>query len=121
MRDHPDAVRGLVRAINRGVVDTVQDIDAAIDAVVRRNPSIDRAANRARLAGTLALEMAHADGAIHGIGAADPARLAQTTALMHRAKGLKHPPTPERLFDARFLPPLAERVRSLAEARDPAT
>lgn len=116
LRDHPGAVRGLVRAINRGVADTVRDIDAAIDAVVRRNPSIDRTANRARLAGTLALEMAHPDGAIHGIGPADPARLAQTTALMHLAKALKNPPPPERLFDGRFLPPLAERVRSLGVA-----
>ena len=106
-----------MRAINRGVVDTVADIEAAIDAVVRRNPAIDRAANKARLAGTLALEMAHADGATQGIGAADPARLAQTTELMRRAKGLALPPSPERLFDASFLPPLEERVRSLAEAK----
>jgi len=113
-RDHPEAVRGLVRAINRGVVDTVHDIEAAIDAVVRRNPAIDRAANRARLAGTLALEMAHPDGATQGIGFADPARLAVTTALMAQSKGLALPPAPERLFDASFLPPLQERVRSLS-------
>ena len=115
-REHPGAVNGLVRAINRGLVDTVADIEAAIDAVVRRNPIIDRAANKARLVGTLALEMAHADGATQGIGAADPARLAQTTELMRRAKGLALAPSPERLFDASFLPPLEERVRSLAEA-----
>jgi NitT/TauT family transport system substrate-binding protein len=114
-REHPDAVRGLVRAINRGVVDTVNDLEAAIDAVVRRNPVIDRAANHARLAGTLALEMAHADGATQGIGFADPVRLARTTELMRRAKGLARPPAPERLFDASFLPPLDMRVRSLAE------
>lgn len=112
-RDHPQAVRGLVRAINRGVADAVQDLDAAIEAVARRNPGIDRAANRARLAGTLALEMAHPDGAVQGIGPADPARLAQTTALMQGAKGLRNPPSPQRLFDGSFLPPLAERVRSL--------
>jgi NitT/TauT family transport system substrate-binding protein len=113
-RDHPGVVAGLVRAVNRGVADTVADIDAAIDAVAQRNPAIDRVANRARLAGTLALEMAHTEGATLGIGAADPARLAQTISLMHKAKRLAHATAPERLFDARFLPPVEQRVRSLA-------
>lgn len=115
-REHPAAVAGLVRAVNRGLIDTIADVDAAIEAVARRNPAIDRAANRSRLAGTLALEMAHAEGARIGVGAVDEARLAQTIALMHRAKRLYRPPTVARLFDAAFLPPLAERVRSLAEA-----
>lgn len=113
-RDHPAAVAGLVRAVNRGVADTVADIEAAVDAVVRRNPAIDRAANRARLAGTLALEMAHEEGARLGIGAVDMERLAQTTELMGRAKRLARPPLPDQLFDSAFLPPIEERVRSLA-------
>lgn len=116
LRDEPSVVAGLVRAVNRGVADTVADIEAAVDAVVRRNPAIDRAANRARLAGTLALEMAHAEGATLGIGAVDMARLAQTLDLMARSKQLAQPPRPERLFDSRFLPPVAQRVRSLAAA-----
>lgn len=113
-RDHPGVVAGLVRAVNRGVADTVADVDAAIEAVALRNPAIDRVANRARLAGTLALEMAHSEGATLGIGAADPARLVQTISLMHKAKRLAHAPAPERLFDGRFLPPVEQRVRSLA-------
>jgi len=113
-RDHPQAVAGLVRAVNRGVADTVADIDAAIDAVARRNPAIDRAANRARLAGTLALEMGDAEGAVLGIGALDPLRLERTVALMARAKQLARPPAAARLFDPSFLPPLDQRVRSLS-------
>ncbi|MDM0014816.1 ABC transporter substrate-binding protein [Variovorax sp. J22P168] len=114
LRDHPSVVAGLVRAVNRGVVDTVADIDAAMDAVVRRNPSIDRVANRERLAGTLAVEMAHREGGMLGIGAVDMARIRQTIELMGRTKQLVHPPRAERLFDSRFLPPLTQRVRSLA-------
>ena len=116
LRDEPSVVAGLVRAVNRGVADTVADIEAAVDAVVRRNPAIDRAANRERLAGTLALEMAHAEGAALGIGAVDMARLAQTVDLMARSKQLAQPPRPERLFDGRFLPAVSLRVRSLAAA-----
>lgn len=111
---HPQAVAGLVRAVHRGLVDTVADLDAAIDAVARRNPALDRAANRSRLAGTLALEMAHPEGARLGIGAVNPERIAATVALMVQAKALPGLPAPDRLFDDRYLPPLDQRVRTLS-------
>ncbi|GGF79866.1 hypothetical protein GCM10007301_44970 [Azorhizobium oxalatiphilum] len=113
-QQHPEAVRGLVRAINRGLADVVADIDAATDAVVRRNPAIDRAANRARLAGTLALEMAHPESAGPGMGAADAGRLKEAIAIIAAAKGLAQPPTVDQIFDAGFLPPEGERIRTLA-------
>lgn len=116
LQTQPQAVAGLVRAVNRGLQDTVADIDAAIDAVARRNPALDRAANRARLAGTLQLEMGHPEGATLGIGAVDPARLRTTVALMARSKALARLPAAEQLFDASFLPPVGERVHSLARA-----
>jgi len=114
LHDHPEVVRGLVAAVNRGVVETVADVDAAIDAVARRDPKIDRAATRARLLGTLAVEMADPEGARIGIGAIDPARLATTIELMGRAKRLPSVPSVDQLFCDRFMPPLAERVTSLA-------
>ncbi len=111
LRDEPQVVAGLVRAVNRGVARVLDDIDAAIDAVVRRNPAIDRPANRARLAGTLTLEMAHPDAARHGIGDLDDDRLQRSIALIVKAK--RHPRLPaiDEVFDRRFLPPLAERPR----------
>jgi NitT/TauT family transport system substrate-binding protein len=112
----PNLVAGLVRAVNRGLADTIADIDAAIDAVVRRNPAIDRAANHARLAGTLALEMSHPEGARLGIGDLDDARLARAIALIVAAKHHPRTPTPGELFTRRLLPPLEARVRSLARA-----
>jgi NitT/TauT family transport system substrate-binding protein len=113
--EHPAAVAGLVRAVNRGLADTVADPDAAIAAVARRNPGLDRVANRARLVGTLGLEMAHPEGARIGIGAVNPERLAATAVLMALAKGLPSVPAAARLFDGGFLPPLDARVRTLAE------
>ncbi len=110
----PHIVTGLVRAINRALTDTIADPDAAIDAVMRRDPAIDRAANHARLAGTLALEMSHPEGARLGIGDVDDARLARAIALIVAAKRHPRTPVPGELFTRRFLPPLAQRVRSLA-------
>lgn len=113
-RDYPEAVRGLVRAVNRGVARTVSDIDAAIEAVARRNPAIDRKANRARLAGTLALEMSHPEIATLGLGPIDPVRLAETIDLMTRTKHLVRPPSPAQIFDSSFLPPADQLLRSLS-------
>ncbi len=115
LRTNPQAVGGLVRAVNRGLHDTVADVDAAIESVARRNPALDRNANRARLAGTLKLEMGHPEGATIGIGAIDPARLAEAATLIAGAKSLPSIASPARLFDASFLPPPSDRVRSLAE------
>jgi NitT/TauT family transport system substrate-binding protein len=116
VRDHPAVVAGFVGAVNRGLADTIADPDAAIDAVARRNPAIDRAANRARLIGTLALEMAHPDGGRLGIGDIDDGRLAAAIALIAQVKDLPHTPSPQDIFTRALLPPLERRVLSLARA-----
>lgn len=104
----PDAVRGLVEAVNRGVKDTLADPQAAIDAVVRRNPAIDRPANEARLLGTIALEMGHPETMTLGLGDIDDARLADAVGLICACKGLAET-APAALFERRFLPPLGDR------------
>lgn len=107
---HPGAVAGLCRAVSRGLADCVADIDAAIEAVARRNPALDRAANRARLTGTLSLEMGDA-AAQAGLGDFDDARLTEIARLIAEAKGYAHQPAPAQVFDRRFLPPPADRAR----------
>lgn len=113
--NHPEHVRGLVAAINKGLKAAIADPDAAIEAVARRNPATDRKANRQRLLGTLSLEMAHPDGGRHGIGDADDARLAEVARLIAGAKHLARVPSPAEVFDRSFLPPLADRVTTLAK------
>ncbi len=112
----PHTVAAVLRAFNRGLHDTVVDPQAAIDALAQHQPGINRASNLQRLLGTLALEMGRAEGALLGIGELDDARLAQGIALIVQTKGFAHHPAPSELFDRRFLPPLQERVRSLARA-----
>jgi len=107
---HPEAVGGLCRAVSRGLSDCVADIDAAIEAVARRNPGLDRAANRARLTGTLALEMGDA-AAQAGLGDFEDARLVEIIRLIAEAKGYAHRPAPSEVFDRRFLPTPDLRAR----------
>ena len=110
----PGWVTGLVRAVNRGLADTIADIDAAVDAVGRRVPTFDRLANRERLLGTLAVEMSNAEGARLGIGAVDEDRLARAIDLIVSAKQLPNRPAVGDVFTNRFLPPVSSRVRTLA-------
>jgi NitT/TauT family transport system substrate-binding protein len=112
---HPDAVRGMLTAINLGLKDAIADPDAAIAAVARRNPAVDVKANRARLVGTLALEMADPEGARLGIGDVDDDRLLAGAKVIAKGKALPHVPAVSEIFDRQFLPPLGERVTSLAE------
>lgn len=105
---------GLVRAINHGLADTVASPDAAIDALAATSPGSDRTINRTRLVGTLKSEMAHPEGARLGIGDVDDARLARLIERIVSVKRLPRKPRVEEVFDRSFLPPDAERIRSLA-------
>lgn len=112
-RADPAALRGMVRAFNRALADTEKDPDAAIDALARHAPGADRAVNHARLVGTLKGEMGHPEGARIGIGDMDDARLARLIALIVETKRLPRLPALREVFDRSFLPPEAQRIRSL--------
>lgn len=112
LENHPEAVRGLVSAINRGLKDTIADLDAAIEAVARRDPGINRIANRERLKGTLELEMGHRDGIVGGLGDVDDVRLADIARLIVETKGYPGmPPEPGAIFHREFLPDSENRAR----------
>ncbi len=110
----PQTVQALLRALNRGLVDTVTDPQAAINALAKRNPAMNIASNLRRLLGTLELEMGRAEGAVLGIGDLDDARLAAGIDLIVDTKKYPNRPKPADLFSRAFLPPLADRVRNLA-------
>lgn len=116
----PHTVQALLRALNRGLVDTVADPEAAINALaayahkIPGKPAMNMASNLRRLQGTLELEMGRAEGAVLGIGDLDDARFAAGIELIVETKKYPHRPAPADLFSRAFLPPLADRVRSLA-------
>ena len=120
--DEPDVVRALLSALNRGLVDTVADPEAAIDALAsyckRVGKDFNRASNLQRLVGTLALEMGREEGARLGIGDLDDARLQRGIRLLATNEKLVNQkiarvPRATELFDRSFLPPLNERVQTL--------
>jgi len=116
VREQPDVVRGLVRAVNRGVAAVVADPAAALAATKRRVPAMHEAAERARLEHTLRSDMSHREGARLGIGAIDDARFTRATAALCAAKRLPRVPRLDDVFDRSFAIPANDRVTTLAIA-----
>ncbi len=116
LADRPDDVRAFVRAVNRGLADTVKDLAPAIDSVAARDRTVRKDVDTPRLAGTLAMEMAHPEGARLGIGDVDDGRLARGIALIARSRALPRVPRPDEIFTRACLPPSAERITTLARA-----
>ena len=114
LRERPEDVRAVVQAFNHGLADTVRDLDGAIDAVAKRDSTIRRDVDRARLVGTLRLEMNHPDVARLGVGDVDDLRLQRGITAVLAAKRYPHRPTVRDIFVRDALPPAAERVRLLS-------
>lgn len=114
LAERPDDVTAFVRAVNRGLADTVADLDAAIESVAARDPKVRKDVDRPRLAGTLAMELAHPDGARLGIGDVDDGRLTRGIALIAKSRGLPRVPRADEIFTRACLPPAAERITTLA-------
>jgi NitT/TauT family transport system substrate-binding protein len=108
-REKPDAVKGLVRAINRALKESVANPDAAIALLAKAEPLLNKDIEKRRLTYVYETLMATPEAARLGIGDVDDARLGRSIAIIAESYGLAKPPTTARVFDREFLPPAAER------------
>jgi NitT/TauT family transport system substrate-binding protein len=114
IKDRPEAVLGLVRAINRGMADAIANPDAAIDAIVKREPLINRDIEKRRLIYALRQVVLTPEAGRVGVGDLSDERLSRSISQLSKAFELKREPAPSEIFDRRFLPPLAQRQLKLA-------
>jgi NitT/TauT family transport system substrate-binding protein len=112
-KENPEAVKGLVAAINHGLEDALKDPDAAIAAVVKREPLIKPAVERERLDATLRDEMNHAEIAKLGLGNVDEARLKKSIAILVDANNLPRTPAVSEIYSSAFMPPTSELPKKL--------
>jgi NitT/TauT family transport system substrate-binding protein len=108
-REKPDAVTGLVRAINRALKESVADPDAAIALLAKTEPLISKDIEKRRLTYVYDTLMATPEAAKLGIGDVDDARLGRSIATIAESYGLAKPPSVGQVFDRRFLPAAGER------------
>jgi NitT/TauT family transport system substrate-binding protein len=110
---NPQAVKGLIAAINRGWRDSMADPDAAITALLKRDGLLKRDVERERLEWAVKRLIATAEAAEIGLGAVKPERLERTIELISTAFALPSRPSAAEIFDASFLPPAKDRAVAL--------
>lgn len=113
VKDNPKAVAGFLKAINRALNDSLANPEAAMDAVMKREPLLKRDVEKDRLMATLKQEMNHPEIAKIGIGDVDAARLKRAIAMVVDANGLPRTPSNDEVFDRSFLPPRGDRASKL--------
>jgi NitT/TauT family transport system substrate-binding protein len=107
---HPEAIKGVVRALIKAHQAALKDPAAAIAALKQRDALIDATLELQRL-GMINDQLITTDATrAAGIGTVDPARLARMVATIADAYALKTSPAPEVVYTDRFLPPQAERL-----------
>ena len=110
---NPDAVKGFLRALNRGLKDADADRDAGLDAVLKREPLLNRAIERERLGLMFDYDMSAPEVKEIGVGDVVDARLERNIRIMTEAQNLPRAPAPNEVFNRSFLPPLAERPKQM--------
>ena len=113
IKDKPQVVSGLVRAIHKGLRDTIANPDAAIEALAKREPLINKDLEKRRLMYALKTVVFTPAVATAGVGDINDDRLKRSVAELAAVFELPRQPAPSEVFDRRFLPPLAERKLSL--------
>ncbi|KRG66371.1 hypothetical protein ABB26_00475 [Stenotrophomonas humi] len=116
LREQPEVARGLVRAVNRGVMETLCEPKAAIDLLVARDPKQDAGVELGRLMDTVE-DMGGAEWIVkHGVGDIDPERMRAGIQLTHAQRKLSRLPSLDEVFDAALLPDIGERTPCAQEA-----
>lgn len=109
LKDKPQVVSGLVRAVHKGVRDAVADPDAAIESLAKREPLINKDLEKRRLLYALRTVVLTPEAAEVGVGDLRDDRLKRSMTQLGKAFELARLPAPAEVFDRRFLPPLSER------------
>ncbi|MES2537059.1 MAG: ABC transporter substrate-binding protein [Pseudomonadota bacterium] len=116
-KDNPAAVKGLLKAINRAIHDTLANPDAAIDTVMKRESLGKRDVEKERLLATLKEEMSSAEITTIGLGDVLDSRLDRTIQVVVEANALARKPARDEVFSRAFLPPRADRPSKLTVAK----
>jgi len=110
LQRHPEAARGFVRAFIRGLRDSINDPDAAIAAIKRRDPLLNEAVEKERLLLALRSNVLTPEVARDGFGGVRPERLARAIDAVVDAFNLPGKPKWWEVFTDRYLPPKRDRL-----------
>ena len=110
MRFAPKAVSGFLRATIRGIQDTIRDPEAAIDALMKRNPIAKRDVELERLKLSLERNVVTPDVRKNGLGGVDFKRLERSIDQIGLTFNYTNKPKAADVFTVRYLPPKEQRL-----------
>lgn len=113
LAENPKAVAGLVRALNRALIEVAADPDAAIALMMKVEPLMNAGVEKARLAYTLKNNFVSAETNEIGMGDVKDERMAKGITLLAETYGLASSPQVADVFDRSALPPKSERMLKL--------
>jgi len=108
-REKPEAVRGLLRAINRALIEVAADPSAGMAELAKVEPLLRPEIEQPRLVYFLEKQMITPETTALGIGDIDDKRMTTAIATVADAYGLARKPELREVFDRSFLPVRAER------------
>ncbi len=107
--ENPKAVQGLIRALNRSFREMLAEPDASIKALNARDALTEYRIEMERLT-MLRPAIVTERTRVTGLGHVDMPTLAKQIDYVNDSVQLKTKPSAEQLFNASFLPPLADRL-----------
>jgi NitT/TauT family transport system substrate-binding protein len=110
LKDHPDAVKGFIRATIKGVQDLARDPNLALEMTLKYESLLNAEIERDRLKMAMACCIITPSVLKEGFGGVDEARLKRGIALITQGYGLPREPTMPEVFDPAFLPPRNDRM-----------
>ncbi|MBK7473684.1 MAG: ABC transporter substrate-binding protein [Betaproteobacteria bacterium] len=110
MKASPKAVAGFVKATLRGIQETIRNPEAAIDAMMKRNPIAKRDVELERLKLSLSKNFVTPDVEKNGLGGVDTARLERSLDQIGLTFQYTNKPKAADIFTAQFLPPKEQRM-----------
>lgn len=110
---HPEAVAGFLRAVNRAINDVIANPEVGLDALMKREPLLDRAMERDVLRSAMTVEMNHPEIQAIGLGDYDDARMERALDIITQVNALPRRPNAGEIFDRAFLPPREQRPSTL--------
>jgi NitT/TauT family transport system substrate-binding protein len=109
-KEKPEAVKGLVRAINKAMKDCLANPDAAIELLAKQEPLLNKDIEKRRLVYVAKTLIATPEAAELGVGDMKDTRMTDAIATIAAAYELPKSPRVEDVFSRAFLPSKAERA-----------
>jgi NitT/TauT family transport system substrate-binding protein len=110
LKEKPEAVRGLVKALNRAILEVAANPDEGIAVLKKVEPLTNVDLEKQRLVYTVDHQLRTDEVARLGLGDLDDTRLQAAIKTVSEAYALPRTPSLDEVFSRAFLPPKADRA-----------